>query len=314
MSATIFGSASATGAPTKPFEVTDSRERAFTSLLTMLEAAQSKSLLDFVKSDVEPIMLEEPETLDAGATTASRAQYEILLKKAKDQKKDIAALMGILRPLVSESAWAMMLHLTKTSIFATLNPRQVIRKFKEAFCVLTGEELIDAQIVLQTEWVVGTSITDHVSKHKTAREYLEMGGTTSNQKEQVRALELSLRNLFTAGMHYEAKDAIAREHFPQAEAADAFAAYAQILLLRDRSGQFRNATKPTAKVNALKECSAGGAGDFHDRSKAAKHLHSAYPLDKDCPMHTHPNKDGKLHKWRDCSLFTGKQRVVPNGK
>ena len=158
MSATIFGSASASGALTKPFEVTDSRERAFTSLLTMLEAAQSKSLLDFVKSDEEPILLEEPETLDAGATIASRAQYDILLKKAKDQKKDIAALMGLLRPLVSESAWAMMLHLTKTSIFAKLLSKEQHARFTQIFTKqYIAEGVSDGRPIVPTTPIGGQS-------------------------------------------------------------------------------------------------------------------------------------------------------------
>jgi hypothetical protein len=308
MSASIFGSAGAPGTQAKPFELTDDRERAFDILIMMVEEAQSLGLAEHVQAEVEQAILEEPNPDDAGATVASRAQYDILLKKAKDQKKDIATLMGKLRLLVSDGAWKRMLRLTTTSIFDTLNPRQVIRKFKEAFCALTGEELQNAQIVLQDTWVEGTSISEHVSKHTTAREQLEFGGSVSGQKEQVRALELSLRNLFKAGVHFDAKDAIAREHLPHAEAPNAFLAYGKIIFTRDRSGQFKNVTAPIAKVNAVKERSAGRAGSsisFLDRSKAAKAKHVSCSPDSNCPEHVNRNRSGTVHKWRDCSLYKG---------
>ena len=72
------GSAGSNATLTNPYDnKTNSKDRAFDILIIMLEAAASRSLSDHVKLDPAPIMLVEADVVGAGATIASRAQYEI---------------------------------------------------------------------------------------------------------------------------------------------------------------------------------------------------------------------------------------------
>ena len=137
----------------------------------------------------------------------------------------IEKLYTKLRELVPDEAWNDMLQFTSSSIFALLSPRQIVRKFKEAFCKLSGPELIMVQLILQKEWVKGTSLKDFVSAHATAREQLEVVGETTPSAVQADVLEVALRNLFAICWHFGAKAAMRAQFAPYANNGDAFNSY-----------------------------------------------------------------------------------------
>ena len=310
------GSAGSNAKFIKPYEPSDGRHRAFFIFLEMLGQAQSVGLLEYVKLEVETVLYVQPNAAEAGANAATRGQYEIDLKRYQDQQMAIGKLYTKLRELVSDEAWNDMLQFTSSSIFALLSPRQIVRKFKEAFCKLSGPELITVQLILQKEWVKGTSLKDFVSAHATAREQLEVVGETTPSAVQVDVLELALRNLFAIGWHFGAKAAMRTQFAPYANNNDAFNSYVTILHSRIREGQFGDVTVPIAQVNSVKEQSAGGArsrgpllspAEKIARNAANKKRFASISLDADCPVHTNRNKEGKLHKWRDCHVYTGKE-------
>jgi len=299
----------------KPYEPSDDRHRAFFIYLEMLGLAQAEGLLDYVKLEAETPLHALPNAAEAGQNAATRGQYDIDMNKYKEQQKALGKLYTKLKEIVSDEAWNDMLQFTSSSIFALLTPRQIVRKFKEAFCTLTGPELIAVQLVIQKEWVMWTSLKDFVSIHATARQQLEVIGKAIAVSVQVEMLELALRNLFQSGIYYDTKAAIRLEHAPHANNDDSFHQYVMILHKRIKAGQFVSVTEAPAKVNAIKEQSAGGARsrgplltpeEKSKRDAANKKRFAACPLDSDCPVHTHRNKAGMLHKWRDCNVYTGK--------
>jgi hypothetical protein len=310
------GSAGSHATLTKPYDYkTDSKDHAFEILNIMSEMAASRSLSDHVKLDPAPAMLAEPNAEGAGATVATRAQYEIDMKKYETQRENFNDLILDFKKLMAAITFAFMLHVTGTKIFTSLSPRDIYRKFKKAFCTLTGSELTDSQLDMQRVWPVNTDLTDFVSVHASARERVELTTEATPQLLQVLTLEIALRNLFESNVKFASKAQIRAEHLPFATGPDCFTEYVRILLEHIRSGEFNDVQKPIAKVNAVKEHSAGGARSRgppltpEERSKrdaANKKRFASCPLDDNCPVHTSRNKEGTFHKWGECHVYTGK--------
>lgn len=292
---------------------TDSKDRAFDILNLMLEMAASRSLRDYVKLVPAPALLAEPDAVNAGATTATRAQYEIDQKKYEVQLKSFNELILDFKKLITTKTYAYMLQITGTEKYSVLGPRDIYEKFKEGFCTLTGSELTDSQLELQLVWEKNTSLTDFVIKHANARERIELSSATP-LPHQVNILELALRNLFDSDVKFESKAPIRAEHLPFAAGPKCFTEYVKILHKHIRLGEFDNVQRPIAKVNAVKEHSAGGARsrgppltpeEKSKRDAANKKRHASCPLDADCPVHTSRNKAGTFHKWGECHVYTG---------
>lgn len=310
------GSAGSHATLTKPYDhESDSKDHAFEILNVMLETAASRSLSDHVKLYPAPALLVEPEAAGAGATVATRAQYDIDLKKYETQMKNFNDLILDFKKLITIKTYEYMLQITGTKKYDTLSPREIYEKFKEGFCALTGSELIDSQLELQLAWERHTDLTGFVTKHANARERVELATEATPLLLQVLTLEVALRNLFISGVKFESKAPIRAEHLPFAAGPKCFTEYVKILHKHIRAGEFDDVQKPIAKVNAVKEHSAGGARSRgppltpEERSKrdaANKKRFAAHPLDDDCPVHTSRNKEGHVHKWRDCHVYTGK--------
>jgi hypothetical protein len=212
-----------------------------------------------------------------------------------------------------------MKAITASGMNGSLDAREAYWAFVKAFCVFSDKEKMACLARVRLPWMLNTSLDDHIVKHALARNDLDTGGSPATEQDKVIDLEISLNELFSAGCHYASKSSIEAEFKPSSKKANAFDLYVQILLNRVKQGEFDNVITPLppAKVNAVKERSAGGAGPYvspEDKSKAAKAQHASCPLDSDCPVHVNRNKEGKLHKWRDCNLYTGKFFGKPNGK
>ena len=303
---------------TKPYDrKSDGKDRAFDTLNIMSEMAASRSLSDYVKLDPAPALLAEPIAVDAGATAATRAQFEIDSKKYEKQFENFNDLILDFKKLINTESFAHMLQITGTKRYTTLSPREIYSKFKKAYCSLTGSELTEAQLELQRVWELNTDLTDFISMHSGARERIELSTEATPQGNQVLALEIALRNLFDSKVKFASKAPIRAEHLPFAAGPDSFTEYVRILLEHVISGEFNDVQKPIAKVNAIKEQSAGGArsrargppptpAEKSARNAANKIRFASCSLDANCPVHTHPNKLGQFHKWRECDVYTSK--------
>jgi len=231
----------------------------------------------------------------------------------------MSALKIAIRKQLTTSAWNQMKAATASGMNGTLDARETYWAFVRAFCKFSDKEKMACLARVRAAWVRNTSLNEHIIKHALARHELDVGGSPSTQQDKVIDLEISLNELFTAGCHYSSKSSIEAEFKPSRNKANAFDLYVQILLDRVKHGEFDDVITPLppAKVNAVKERSAGGAGpsvSFLDRSKAAKAKHVSCSPDSNCPEHVNRNKSGTVHKWRDCSLYKGVPHLAPDGK
>jgi hypothetical protein len=314
----MSASYSADGAPSIPdkiFNKGDDSKSAIDTHKRMREYGQSKGLSEFICGAAEPVILVCPKPEEVGGTVTSKALYDAKTKAADDQEKAIAAVMIAYRNMLSTDAWSLMLQKTRTGMFESLNPRQVYVKFKAAYCTMSGDKLHETQLALQKIYVLGTSLVDHIMAHASTREIYEMSGNATPQAVQVMSLKMSLNSLFVA--NYEAKIQIEKEHAAFIDAADSFAAYVQIMLIREGDGQFANQTNPylhpSTKVNAVKEPHKhkDDRRPYEEKCAEAQRKFSSCSLDSDCPVHK-VSDSGVGHKWKDCRLRTGQRR--PDGK
>lgn len=317
MSEINIGASGAASIPSKQFLVTDDSKRAFEVYRKLAEYAQSKGLYEFVSSAGEPVILTRPSPDEVGGTTASKAVFDAKTKNAEEQEKSISSLMILYRELISAEAWDLMLMHTRTSMDTKLNPRIVYDKFQKAFCELSADKLYEAQIALQTPYMLGTSLVQFIMKHATTRGVFELSKANTPQPQQVAALKLALHALYVDNS--EATARVESDHLTSIADADSFAAYVQILLQRERAGAFRKQTDPllhpSVKLSVVKEASRARdePKSFATRCTEAKGSFGSYPLDSDCPVHKSRSKSGHVHKWRECSLRTGVKRDFSRG-
>ncbi len=305
-----------------PYDPAHGRHAAVSLLTVFQDLAQVHNVYDVVttvtQTDAQALALriKEPTPVGAGANPD---QYRIDLKRFERQQDGMTALKMDIRDRLTKVAWDHMLAITGSGMNTTLDAREVYWAFSTAFCTLSDREKTAALEEVRIPWAINTSLYDHIIKHALARHDLDAGGNPASQMEKVQELEHSLRNLFVAGVHFASKDSIETEFKASRNKANAFNLYMQILMTRVQRGEFADVCTPLppAKVNAVKERSAGGAASgmsFPERSRAAKTTHSLCPLDSDCPVHVNRNKSGTVHKWRDCSLYKGIPHRMPDGK
>jgi hypothetical protein len=282
------------------------------------DLANVHHVYDFVTAEVPHpgSRIKEPSPVGAGANPE---QYRIELKRHEKQEHGMNALKSEMRKMLSTDAWEHMKAISASGVDGTLDAREVYWAFVKAFCKLSSKDKTASLEGVRTAWVQNTSLNVHIVQHSLHRHDLDAGGDTASQLEKIQELEHSLRNLFLSGVHFSSKGQIEAEFKPSKNKANAFALYVQLLLERVQTGEFDDVCTPLppAKVNAVKERSAGGAGSsisFLERSKAAKAKHVSCSPDSNCPEHVNRNKSGTVHKWRDCSLYKGIPHRMPDGK
>jgi hypothetical protein len=308
---------SASSAPAKQFQWRDERKRAFEVLKKLGEVAQSKGLWDFVNAEADPIIHERPDTEEAGGTAATKAKFDDKVKLAEEQSKSIAAVMLAYREMISTEAMDYMLTITCTPVIGSLNPRDLYRKFKQAYCTLSPDEVYATQIALQTQFVLGTSAADHGMKHSTTRDMFELSGANTPQMMQVREFKLTLRALFMDNDTIEER--METEFIPHVAEPNAMKIYMMTFLKKDRDGAFRKQTDPSrlpsAKVNVVTEASRakGASKPFLETSAELKKKYKDVSTESVCPHHK-VSDSGLTHKWGQCSYYLGERRKRPNGK
>jgi len=305
-----------------PYDPSHGRHAAVSLLTVFQDLAQVHNVYDVVttvtQTDAQAaaLRIKEPTPVGAGANAD---QYRIDLKRFEKQQDGMNALKRDIRNSLTNSSWDHMMAITASGMNGTLDAREAYWAFSTAFCLLSDKEKTAALEEVRIPWVINTSLYDHIIKHALARHDLDAGGNPASQSEKVQELEHSLRNLFIAGVHFASKDSIDIEFKASRNKANAFNLYVQLLMNRVQRGEFADVCTPLppAKVNAVKERSAGGSESsipFPERSRAAKVKHISCSLDSDCPVHVHRNKSGTVHKWRDCSLYKGIPHRMPDGK
>ena len=304
----------------KAYDQKDGRNAAVSLLSLIEDFADSRMVYDYITSEPLPpnLRLKAPTSTGAGANAE---QYRIDLKKYEDQTKALGDVKVFVKTNVTDSAWRLMQIYSSHALNGVMDAREVYSAFKTAFCTLTDVEKLKSIGQVRTEWQVNTPVDDHIVAHAIARHELNVGSDPISQGEQVQELEYSLRNLFAAGVHFASKESIAVEFNPSRGKVNAFNIYVQVIMQRVKRGEFADVSTPlpAARVHAVKEGGAGGEKPrrpFQVLSSEAKLRNASCSLDSNCPEHTHRNKSGNFHKWRDCSYYTGVKYVpgLPNGK